>query len=160
MNINRSNAIKKRWENPEFRQRMSDIHKGQKPWNTGKKRPPFSDTWRKNMSKPAWNKGLLGYHAGEENPNWKGGKTIDAYGYIFIYAPGHPYAHRNYVKEHRLVMEKSLNRYLDPKEIVHHINGIKYDNRIENLEIMTQKKHAFLHGKKNNNLHSKILNNN
>jgi len=68
----------------------------------------------------------------EKSPNWKGGK-IKRYGYIFVRVNNHPFAIRNYVREHRLVMEKHLGRYLTPEEVVHHINGIKTDNRIENL---------------------------
>lgn len=74
---------------------------------------------------------------GVNNPKWRGGRRKDPDGYIQIYCPNHPHCNvRKEVCEHRLVMEKKIGRYLDSAEIVHHLNGIKDDNRPENLELV------------------------
>lgn len=73
---------------------------------------------------------------GSRHPQWKGPRKIDNDGYVYIYIPTHPFCNRKkQVFEHRLVMEKYLGRYLNRKEVVHHINDIKDDNRIENLQL-------------------------
>ena len=71
---------------------------------------------------------------------WKGGRTQrqTGQGYMWVWQPDHPKTNGRkckYVQEHRLVMEKMLGRYLKDDELVHHINGIKDDNRPENLEL-------------------------
>ncbi len=78
---------------------------------------------------------------GAKSPNWKGGRIVKAKGYIEILTPGHPNNANGYVREHRLVMEKHLGRYLESYEQIHHKNGIKDDNRLENLEIVFKKEH-------------------
>lgn len=80
----------------------------------------------------------LGCLRGEFSRTWKGGRNKCADGYVKISSQkGHPRADRCYrVFEHILVMEKKIGRYLRDKESVHHINGIKDDNRPENLELM------------------------
>ena len=71
---------------------------------------------------------------GDRNPNWKGGRWVKLRRYIMVYNPSHPRCDcRGYVQEHRLIMEKRLDRFLTQQEIVHHINGDIQDNRIENL---------------------------
>ena len=79
-----------------------------------------------------------GKYSGDKSSGWKGGRRKDINGYIYIYLPSHPYANsKNYVFEHRLVMETHLGRVLLPTERIHHINGIVNDNRIENLMLFS-----------------------
>lgn len=84
-----------------------------------------------------------------KNPSQYGGhrkKRTD--GYISVYSPNHPMATKDgYVMEHILVMEKSIGRYINRDEVVHHKNHKRDDNRLENLELMTFKDHAKLHMK-------------
>lgn len=81
-------------------------------------------------------------HVGKRSMAWKGGQIKDKFGYILIWNPKHPNAKgAGYVHEHRLVMSEMLKRPLESHEFVHHKNGIKSDNRIENLELMTKKVH-------------------
>lgn len=81
----------------------------------------------------------------ENHHNWKGGKIIDSNGYIMILKPDHPNCDRyGYVKEHRFIWEQANKRLLNRNEHIHHINGIRSDNRLENLIMLTSKVHAKL----------------
>lgn len=85
---------------------------------------------------------------GKNSFHWKGGRRKASAGYIYIYSPDHPYANKQgAVMEHRLSMEEKIGRYLEPGEVVHHINGIKDDNRPENLELKTNGTHISEHFK-------------
>ena len=71
-------------------------------------------------------------HQKENHPNWKGQKRNN--GYIYIYFPEHPNAgSAGYVSEHRMVASKMLNRELTKKDIVHHKDGEKINNKESNL---------------------------
>lgn len=84
---------------------------------------------------------------GEDHYNWKGGRSLSR-GYVMIRTEDHPKAkqsNRYRIAEHVLTMERKLDRYLRDDEVVHHINGIRHDNRIDNLQLTTYSKHANIH---------------
>lgn len=130
------------WCEKEFQDYPSQRKKGNKfcsrackyEWNKtlpghwkGKK---MSDESKRKMSKN---------HAdvsGEKNGRWNGGRRIDKDGYVLIWCKEHPYAdYHGYVREHRLVMEKYLGRYLTKNEVVHHVDKNKRNNSVENLKV-------------------------
>jgi hypothetical protein len=99
--------------------------------NTGKK---ASNKTRENMSKAVKKR----YQNGERSHSYKGGILHKPEGYILREDKNHPLVTGSgYVREHRLVMEKHIGRYLTKEEVVHHINDDKADNSITNLRLFT-----------------------
>ena len=89
---------------------------------------------------------MKGINKGRRNSR-RGGRITDKRGYVLIYQPTHPNADNNgYIYEHRLVMEGILGRYLTKKEVIHHTNRIRNDNKPENLMLFSSfTKHMTFH---------------
>jgi uncharacterized protein (DUF1330 family) len=129
----------------ETKRKIGDANRGRRASKAAREKMSLA-----KLGKPSWNKGKkLPEQEGSKNPNWKGGRHSEKKGYVFVLAKGHPHPKfGGYVYEHRLVMEKHLGRYLKPSEVVHHINGNKKDNRIENLQLFkSNRDHANHHRK-------------
>ena len=122
----------------ENKQKMSASLKGKNTWTKGTKQ---SKEHKQNISNALKEK-----YIGPKRWTWKTGKVKTTGGYIAIINPNRFKGDkRKYVPEHRFIMENHIGRPLEPFEIVHHINGIVDDNRIENLLMMTKKQHGKLH---------------
>lgn len=70
-----------------------------------------------------------------ENPTLRGGYINKTSGYHYIRKNGKPYL------KHRAIMEQSLGRILKTEEQIHHLNGIRNDNRLENLKVVSNRDH-------------------
>ncbi|MFA5307029.1 MAG: HNH endonuclease signature motif containing protein [Candidatus Babeliales bacterium] len=81
---------------------------------------------------------------GKQHHNWGGGCFVTSAGYVKVWTED------GYRFEHHLVMEQQIKRRLTDDEVVHHINGNKSDNRIENLQLTTKSEHSHLHNVKQN----------
>ena len=76
--------------------------------------------------------------------------VLDNLGYVRIFEPGHPSATRSgWIFEHRWVVEQSLGRILDRDENVHHLNHVRDDNRLENLQLLSHSAHSKITGDEN-----------
>lgn len=109
--------------------------------------------WENMIGRPA----IHPFKSGKESLRWKGGK-YKTLGRWYILKPNHPFINATgYMRRSRLVSEKCLGRYLLKTEVVHHINGIKTDDRPENLYVFSSNsKHA--NYEKSKNKHELISN--
>jgi hypothetical protein len=83
---------------------------------------------------------------GSNNTKWRGGITRDSSGRVMILMPEHPFSNGwGYVYRYRSVVEQSIGRFLKPSELVHHVNGDKTDDRIENLVLTNRSDHQKIH---------------
>lgn len=88
---------------------------------------------------------------------WNIEKEVKQDDYFYALVPAHPFATKNgYVLYHRIVMENYLGRILKKDEVVHHKDGDKRNNKIENLEVMKAKAHSRLHSSMRGKWYAKL----
>ena len=107
----------------------------QKYWikHLGKEYRPTGKIVNKVLKRSGCKMRSRGAH-GSRNGSWNGGRVVDKSGYVLIRKPEHPRCTKSgYVREHRLIAETVLGRYLRPEEVVHHIDDDPGNNDPSNL---------------------------
>lgn len=119
------------WSQPEHRRRMSEAHKGQVPTNLEEliayNRSPEGRkaNSERQMGRETWNKGK--------------GSLLDGKGYKLV-------SGNSKIRVHRKVMEEHIQRPIKKREVVHHWDKIKTNNKLTNLCLMrSQSAHKRLH---------------
>lgn len=126
----------------EFKQMQSELKKG----GSNPKPKNFVDTMRK-ANPPIGRK--IKFDSRDKEKKLR----VWRHGYVFVYKPEHPTSRKippdyGYIAEHRMIMELHLGRDLKPTEVIHHLDGLKSNNKIENLLCCeTQRKHNQIHTK-------------
>ncbi len=81
----------------------------------------------------------------QDHPAWKGGTKL-CLGYVYLHYPNHPHANKyGYVKRAVVVACKQLGRTLLPGECVHHKDGNRQNDSVDNIVVMTRAEHSLLH---------------
>jgi len=123
---------KRGWSGDTYCQPCAARASGKK--NKGKPNPAVVETNRKRR--------------GSKHPSWNGGKYTDREGYIMVsvrQGRSNKSGWTNYRKEHVVIMEEHLDRPLKKEEVVHHIDGNKANNLLENLWLTDRKRHRKAH---------------
>lgn len=77
---------------------------------------------------------------------WKVEKLVSCGNYTYAVVKNHPKATKHgYVYHHRIVIENHIGRQLEDHEVIHHLNGDRKDNRVDNLILMTNSEHTTIH---------------
>lgn len=109
----------------------------------------IKETAFRSRGKIAWNKGLKNPEkAGVNHPSWKGGRYIDAHGYVMVHIGQQENSSskwEHYRKEHIVIMEKHIGRSLVKGEAVHHIDGNRQNNLLSNLYLANNATHRDAH---------------
>jgi hypothetical protein len=121
---------------------------------------PYKDISRFKVGHGRRGKHFLN-ETGPNNKHWTGGRRISEHGYILVYYHGHPRARKSYVFKHILVYETYHKCCIPRYAAVHHIDGNKQNNNLNNLEAMTASHHAtahnltrtYIHGRKFSDIH-------